>query len=910
MYKIKIFLILIQIVFSATAVFSQFNDTEENESGESILQRQEFINERRAGGPGKILPKNAYENAFLQKERIVKEENLPDGITSSSSWVSVNPTGMFYQFNNASYISGRTNSIAFHPNDTNTIYIAAAQGGVWKTKDGGANWIALTDTLGSLSSGDVAIDKLNPNTIYYGTGEPNYSSDSQYGAGIYKSTNGGISWTKVAAAAQVGSYVSKIIVDPVNSNNVYMSSATGVNSTGTSGFYRSTNGGLNWTLTLTLDATSLVMSPVNSQTLYIASGKYAASKIYKSTNAGINWTLLAGGLPVTTGRIQLAISPDNENYVYASIAASSGGSLLGLYRTTDAGTSWTLMNSTTNYLSSQGWYDNAVTVVPGDPNKVVTGGLDIYYSANGGTTLTQKTIWSTSSASNFSHADIHYLAYRGSVLYCCSDGGVYRSYNNATNWSDLNIKISTLQYMSADYDPTNIQKIYGGTQDNNKQTTTNNGVVWLQRTTGDGGYTVVDPVTTNYVYGQYVNGSVQRSSNSGVSYSEFRPSSSSGSLFYNPYEMAPGDPNTIVYGASNVFKTTNAKTATTSSGWTQIASTTITGGKVSAIGISYTDINKIYIGTNAGSILVTTNNGTSWTSQSGFSYVSDLWVDSVNSNICYASFGGTTNNVQKTTNGGTSWFAINSNLPAIGINSIVIKKESPRTIFVGTDLGVFRSTNEGVNWVSFNTGFPNVEVYDLKYKESAKILLAATHGRGCFIYDFGSSVQNLTLTINYQVCQNPDSVTVELRASTFPFNLIDSKKGIGGQGIPYVIPFTGAINGIPYYLVVKHRNSIETWSRNTQIFSGNALSYSFTASNAQAFGNNLINVSGVWSIYTGDVNQDRIVDAADVSLTDNDALSSNYGTGLTDLNCDGIVDGSDLSVIDNNAVNSVQSITP
>lgn len=902
-YIITAFMAMMLILTSEDS-FCQFNDTEdgENESGESIMQREQFIYTRRAGGPGKLLPKNAYEKAFSQKQRMVKDENLQDEITSSTSWASINPAGMFYQFNGSSYISGRTNSIAFHPTDTNTIYIAAAQGGVWKTTDGGLNWIVLTDTLGSISSGDVTIDISNPDILYYGTGELNYSQDSQYGAGIYKSADGGLSWNKIASASEVGNRISKILTDPVNSNNVYTSTD--------SGFFRSTNAGLSWNRTLILDASSLIMSPVNSQILYISSGARNQSKIYKSDNGGLNWTQLANGLPATAGRIQLAVSPDNENYIYASIANTSG-TLNGLYRTTNAGTNWTLMNSTTNYMSSQGWYDNAVTVVPGNPDKVIVGGLDIYTSTNGGTTLTKKTVWSTTSSSNFSHADIHYLSYRGSVLYCCSDGGVYRSYNDATSWSDLNLNISTLQFMSADYDPSNIQKVYGGTQDNNKQTTTNSGVVWIQRTTGDGGYTVVDPVSPNYVYGQYVNGSVQRSSNSGVSFSEFRPSGSSGGLFYNPYEMAPGNPNTIVYGAANVYKTTSAKTATSSSGWTQIGTTSVIGGNVSAIGISYTDINKIYIGTSNGRILATTNNGTNWSLTSGYSYVSDFWVDSANSDVCYASFGGTTSNVRKTTDGGISWTVISSNLPAIGVNSIVVKMSSPRTIFTGTDLGVFKSTDEGANWISFNTGFPNVEVYDLKYKESAKILLAATHGRGCFMFDFGNTNRNLNLTMSYQFCQFADSLTAELRASTFPYNVIDSKYGYAGQGIPFQISFAGALNGVQYYIALRHKNSIETWSKTAQMFSGNTLNYDFTSSDSKAYGNNqILNQSGMWSLYQGDLNQDGFIDAADLSGVENDAVSGIYGSGLSDLNCDGIVDASDLSSIENNIPLSVQAITP
>lgn len=737
-------------------IFSQNND-EENESGESILQREQFISERRAGGPGKTLPADAYEKAVKQKMLITEDKNIPGSMTATTNWVSVNPTGMFYGVTNNNYISGRTNSIAFHPTNPDIMYIAAAQGGVWKTIDNGLNWVVLTDDLGSIASGDIAIDPANPNVLYYGTGELNYSGDSQYGDGIFKSTNAGLNWSKVATATEVGTRISKIIVDPTNSNVVY--------SAGISGVFKSTNAGLNWINTLVLNTTSLNFSPANPMIIYAASGS-GNCLIYKTTNGGVNWFLSMNGINSSSGRrVQLAISSDDPNYLYASIAGSTGA-LYGLFRSTDAGDNWTLQNSTTNYMSSQGWYDNAVSTIPGDPNKVIVGGLDVYVSTNGGVTLTKKSTWSTSVASNFAHADIHYLTYKGSVLYCCSDGGVYRSTNNGDIWTDLNETISTLQFQSADYDPTDISKLYGGTQDNNKQTSINSGLDWLQRTTGDGGYTIVDPVNTNYVYGQYVNGSIQRSNNYGSSFTNITPSGSTGGLFYNPYEMSPGNNNIVVFGRADVWKTSRVQTASSSSGWYQIATTANIGGSVSAIGISATDTSKIFIGTSNGRILVTTNNGLNWSLQTGFPYVSDFYIDINNDSICYVTFGGATadKHVYKSTNSGVDWFSITGNLPNIAANSIAVRTVSPRMLFVGTDLGVYQSTNEGASWVSFNSGFPNVEVYDLKYKEGPKILMAATHGRGCFTID----ISQLTGIENYSGI-NPDGFILHQNYPN-PFN--------------------------------------------------------------------------------------------------------------------------------------------
>lgn len=734
LFSILAYLLAVSIIFSPGKCYSQEEETfEENESGEEILAREEFILMRRFGGPGKTIAPDAYSNALIQKSKMQEDRNLTGSPTSSVSWISINPTGMFYNVTGANYVSGRTNSIAFHPTDPNILYIAAAQGGAWKTTNGGVNWTELTFNLATLACGDIVVDQLNPNVVYLGTGELNYSSDSQYGNGIYKSTNAGASWVQVATSSQVGNRCSMMAIDPSNSNIVFAATNTAV--------FKSTNAGVNWTNTGSgSNVNCIVLNPNNPQIIYIATGGTSAGAIKKSTDGGSTWTTLAGGLPTGMGRIHLSLAKSNPNSIYASISNSSGA-LVGLYRTTDAGSTWTAQATTPNYLGTQGWYDNAVIVKPTDENYVLVGGLDVYSSSTGGASLTQRSSWSTSNTNQFCHADIHRLDYRGSILYCCSDGGVYKSTNDGVTWTDLNRTISTLQYQSADYNPTNLLQFHGGTQDNNKQYTTNGGTEWVQRSTGDGGYTIVDPVNTNYIYGQYVNGSIQRSANNGTSYTNITPSGSTGGLFYNPYEMAPGDHNTIVFGRADIWKTTAAQTATTSSGWTQIATTSIVGGNVSAIGISSTNINKIYIGTSGGKILVTKDNGANWTSVTGYPYVSDIVVDNTNDEIAYATLTGTgSTHVIKTTNGGLNWTSITGNLPLISSNSIILRTVAPRMLFVGTDVGIFQSTNDGANWISFNSGFPSVQVYDMKYKISAGLILVATHGRGCWTFNLNSSL--------------------------------------------------------------------------------------------------------------------------------------------------------------------------
>lgn len=287
--------------------------------------------------------------------------------------------------------SGRVVSLAPHPSDANTVYAASASGGLWKTTDGGVNWMPMTDELATLNHGCVALDPSNPNTVYLGTGE--YTTRST-GDGLFKSTDGGVNWTKIATRAQVGTTCSKIIVDPSDSKTIHIA--------GNTGYHRTANGGASWS------------------------------------------TLLAP-------------SQSSPSVVYTAIIDGSNG-LLGLYRSPDAGTTWVNKSATPNFPSPQGWYDAFIGVDPRNADVVYGGGVFPTYAVNGiikstdgGDSWTEiacstpGNIGSCLSSPNV-HPDMHTIAFATNFdVWVGSDGGVWKRPDGTTNWVNTNQTLAVTQ---------------------------------------------------------------------------------------------------------------------------------------------------------------------------------------------------------------------------------------------------------------------------------------------------------------------------------------------------------------------------------------------------------------------------------------------------------------------------------
>ena len=681
---------------------------------------------------------------------------------SSPPWYSVGPAGV----GSLRPVSGRVAAIAIDPTDNNTFYVAAAGGGVWKTTDGGNSYVPTSDFLGDTAMGAIAVAPSDPLTIYAGTGEASNSGDSQYGIGLLKSTDGGTTWSLIPGPGNAfyRRAISKIVVSPTDPSLVYLTTTDFVENGrgyGDTGVWKSTDGGTSWTnTTASAGLTSfdpysdLAMNPTAPDTLYAAIGNFlgsSANGVYKTTDGGTTWIVLAGGLPTANvGRIALALAPSAPGTIYASISDSDStsspsvfGSLLGLYKTTDGGATWTQLTAAPNYLGFQGFYDNAIVVSPTNPNHVFAGGQAYYTGAlvgsqDGGATFQN---YSPGVGSTEPHTDLHALIFTldGTKLLDGNDGGIWRLENPNTaggvttsQWSNLNANLDTLLFTGIALHPTDPTIAYGGSQDNGTEKYTGN-LVWRQVRGGDGGFTRVDQSNPNTVYHEYYGISLERSEDGGATWNGATNgiNRSDSSAFYVPYKLDPANQSRIIYGTDHVYESVNRGGTFTAIGTPGTAGYNPSDNIVTTLGVYGSTI---YAAAYP-NLYVTFNDGATWADVSipnFYGFCSDIYVNPANTLEAYvsrSSFGA--GKIYHTTTGGTSWTDISGNLPDEPFNAIV---QDPQTLalYAGGDDGVYVSTNTGLSWARFDpTGiFPNVQVVDLALSPGANLLGAGTHGRG------------------------------------------------------------------------------------------------------------------------------------------------------------------------------------
>lgn len=656
-------------------------------------------------------------------------------------------------------IGGRVTALAALPGGQ-TVYLGAAAGGVFKSVNSGVNWTPIFDETGVFSIGAIAIDPVNTETVYVGTGEANSSVDSYDGNGIYRTTDGGATWTSLGLEATAR--IARVAVDPLNPQRLYVAAMGTQFSTGPDrGLYRSENGGASWTRTLFLnDSTGVcdvVIHPTHPETVYAATWERVrrstyrrafgpGSGIWRSADHGATWTRLQNGLPTpsdSVGRIGLAIAKSKPTTLFAQIisGANLGYAGLGLYRTDNAGATWVRRNASTTFVNGFGgfgWYFGDVAVSPLTPNRVFCLGQVLLRSTDGGSTVSDVT--------GSSHVDFHAMwidPLNHNRVYAGSDGGFYWSLDNGTSWNK-SLDLPITQFYAGTIDPMNTDRVMGGTQDNGTLQSYGSAVNWSPMGIGgDGFYTVVDPVSgvvfAEYQYCCYGTGP-RRSTNGGISFGT--PSGFNSGDRYNwntPIVLNPLNHNLVLTASHRVYRSLNNGLGygAISGDLTTNPAAQLVYGTITTLDVSPADTSVYYAGTDDGRVWRTDNRGASWINVSAglpVRYVTRVAADPVDPQGVYVTLSGFGSDehlahVYRSTNRGATWTSIAGNLPDVPANDVVVDPADPRTLFLATDTGVWWTRNRGGFWSPLGYGMPVQTVFDLTFHAPSRLLVAATHGR-------------------------------------------------------------------------------------------------------------------------------------------------------------------------------------
>lgn len=807
--KKPLLLLLVTALFVGGAAVWKF--TLQNENVETIeWDKKGKKKEKRAGDMLTWFTARAYPDPYYLTDKylngwhqaqVIRQKEVPTGAKNlNGMWNSIGPS---------TTIGGRILTIAVDPSNNQKLFAGSASGGIWKSTNGGTSWTSVSTGFPVLGVSSIIIHPTNSNIIYAGTGEV-YRIDSAgstpipgntsfavwktrgtYGIGILKSTDGGNTWSQVMVKSTPEMFaIQSLRFDPSNPNTIYAAA--------TDGLYRSTNSGSTWTKLFNITYVRDVV--VNGNNIVISVGNLGNTLkgIYKSTNGGSSWTKITSGLPATfQGYIQLGWTSASANTIVASIGRSSSASV-EVYRSTDFGSTWTGLNNS-GHCQFQYWFAHDIAINPSNTDALIIGGVKLYR-------YTVSTQTKTSAISGV-HDDIHDIVFdptNSTIVYVACDGGIYKSTNGGTSFSQRNNGLAATQfYASLGVSTTDPDLYVGGLQDNYQWVF--NGSSWSQvgGVGGDGAACGIMPGNNSVMLVSRDARGVYRSTNGGGSagnvLSYWGSVADSRTAFVAPLAWSKSNPQVVYVGSDNLHKSTNAGSSWTKNSYTS-ATTYIDQMRKPAIAlaVSPTNENILYVSvtnfaqydndvdnihvTGTPNVLRSTNGGTSFTSiKNGLPdrMVMDFAISAGNSDSVFIAVGGFgTSHVYVTGDGGASWVSRGAGLPDVPFNAILIDPVNPNVIYAGGDLGVYVSPNRGITWFDFNNGFWDaVQVVDLQYTADNQ-LLAATHGKGVFrgprysgilpveIVSFTGETQPQSNKLTWKVAQEDNVSRYEIERST------------------------------------------------------------------------------------------------------------------------------------------------
>lgn len=701
-----------------------------------------------------------------------------------------------------SLMSGRIADIALDKSNPNVWFIAVGSGGVWKTTNAGTTFEPIFDSQSSYSIGCITIDPNRSDTIWVGTGENVGGRHVGFGDGIYRSKDGGKTFENLGLAQS--ERISKIVVDPRNSDIVYVAAQGPLWSPGGErGLFKTTDGGATWKNILSkgpyTGVTDVVIDPRNPNVIYAATHQRhrtvwallntgPESGVYKSTDGGLNWRELKNGIPGgDKGKIALGVSPQDSQVVYASIESVNREG--GFYRSSDAGESWDKRSDFVSGGTGPHYYQEIYL----DPHR-----FDVIYHANdtlvrsldGGKTFEPI-------ERNAKHVDNHAVVFHPNdkdfLLVGC-DGGVYRSNDFGLTYSFFgNLPLTQFYKVDVDYDLP-FYHVVGGTQDNNSQygpsaTRFVQGITnadWQITIGGDGHDNAIDPTDPNIIYCEAQQGMIMRFDRKTGESISIRPQPAAGEeeLRFNwdsPILISPHNPKRIYFGSKKLHRSDDRGDS-----WTTISPDLSKGldrwklpvmgrvwgidagfdllamsayGNITSVSESPVVEGLLYVGTDDGLIQISEDAGKTWRKVERFfdvpegAFVNDVKADRHDANTVYACMdhhktGDFKPYVIKSTDRGRTWTKISNNLPD---RHLVWRIEQdhvkPNLLFLGTEFGVFCSLDSGAKWHKFSSGMPTIPVRDLAIQKRENDLVCATFGRGFYVLDNYAALRDLEQSV-------------------------------------------------------------------------------------------------------------------------------------------------------------------
>lgn len=764
------------------SVFNQYwSDKNRNTKGSGYkpFMRWEYHWRNMTDPNGFLITPGEMWTAFNEKKAARANRSASSNAFQSSYWEPIGP------FSNATPQStrarGRVNIVHVDPSNPNTIYMGTPAGGIWKSMDAGINWQPMSDNLPQIGVSGIAIDYSNSNVVYISTGDKD-NGDS-YSIGVMKSLDGGTTWNTTGLAfTNSSSRSGDIVIHPFNNQVLWCATNSGI--------FKTINGGVSWTNVRTgnFSSGSIRLKPGDPSTVYAVSG----NRFFRSTDEGSTFSTITAGLPSNSGRLVMDVTPANSNYIYILSAAAGSAAFQGIYKSIDGGTTFVKTSGTTDvFQNTQAFYDLALAVSSTNAEEIYTGCLNIWKSSNGGVTVTRLNDWSSYN-SRFTHADIHYLGFFGNNFYCGSDGGIYLSQDNGGTFVDKTGNAQIGQIYKIDVSKQTASKVVAGFQDNGGFGYSN--TLWKSYHGGDGMDNAIDPTNSNLLYGfLYYGDSLFISNNGGSSLTSTiaGPNGESGNWVTPLISNSIGE---IFAGFGQLYRLNG-------SSWVVQSVSGLSGSNLELIEVDPSDDNIMYV-VNGGILYKSTNKGVNFSLiYVAPTNITSVAVHSSNSNIIYLTTQGTSGQAYRSTNGGTSFSNFNTGLPGIGKNVIVHQGGNSRNpLYIGTSLGVYYRDDTLSQWQPFDTNLPNVSVTDLEINLEDEKIIASTYGRGVWQSNIPFEILQNDIKIDQSQTQTGEvscdgvyfpQVTIQNRG-TNPLNSVTFQYQYDGTPLTYV--WNGTLN--------------------------------------------------------------------------------------------------------------------